>query len=136
MGIRSDLESAVRRAETKKQVSRLLASLPVDDQRSILLDLVAEDGLPGSIGNGATRPKAAAEAPAVTKPVKEQSRTDALLAALGEHPGMPISDLAAAVYGESNKQNKANTRSLIAALYKQRRVKRVRPGEWKVVSTG
>jgi hypothetical protein len=142
MSLTGDLAQAVRRAEAKKQVARLLAELPPEDRRGVLLDLLAGDEPAGVIertrvstvpretqrsrrGRPVRRAKANGAAP-------DAGRTDTLLAALKASPRLPVVQLAAKVYPElDDKTARGRTRSLLSALKDQGRVKNPETGHWE-----
>jgi hypothetical protein len=143
MSLTVDLSQAVRRAESKKQVARMLADLPQADRRALLLDLLAEDE---SIGNAQRAPSVPAPREVRKarrgRPLKRRKtngagddagRTDTLLATLRPSPGMPVRDLAAKVYPDVDEASgRGRTRSLLTSLKKQGRVRNTGPGQWEV----
>jgi hypothetical protein len=76
--------------------------------------------------------QAETEAAAHARP-RASGRTATVIETLRAHPRMRISELANAVYGASDRNSQGKLRSLMAALKKQKRIKRVGPGRWVVV---
>jgi hypothetical protein len=147
----AELTLAARRAEAKQALDAVLAQfdLPPADRKAILLDLAmappAATG-PATKHSAAPVAQAAVVAPRAAKrgrPHKRRNgsathgavagRTDTLIATLSTRPGMPIVDLASTVYGDSSDTSRAKTRSLLAALKNQGRVRSVAAGQWEVV---
>jgi hypothetical protein len=136
MDLSADLSRAVRRAETKRQISQLLVGLPADDRQAILLDLLAErassgrpprqvQNAPRDVGNG--RQGHVAQVP------EEGGRTDALVSMLKAKPGVSIGDMAEHVYGDLTEKSRNKTRSLLAALKKRNIVRNTGTGQWEVI---
>ena len=59
--------------------------------------------------------------------------TGKLLAALRKKPGMPIPDLAEAIYGQRDREAQGRVRSLLAAQKKAERVDNTGRGHWEVI---
>jgi hypothetical protein len=62
-----------------------------------------------------------------------KGKTETILAALKERPGMPIPELAAMLYGDSSRPSQGKTRALIFSLHKQERLASIGTGKWEVV---
>ncbi len=140
MDLTADLSQAVRRAETKRQIAKLLDPLPAADRKAVLLDLIAE-GSPSSAAPEVVGPppRAPVGRPRILHPARPTDgeaatgRTDLLLGVLMEKPRTGIGDLAMRVYGDSGESSRNRVRSLLASLKKQDRVRNVGTGEWEVV---
>lgn len=137
----TDLLLAAQRNEAKQAVAVVLArfNLPAADRKAILLDLATEQpsAAPAAprAANGVAVPRGGTRG----RPRKRgkngagSGRTDVLVAALAPNPGMPIADLATAVYGDGSELSRNKTRSLLNALKKQGRVVSRATGKWEVV---
>lgn len=133
MNIASSLKAAVARAETKQAVKRLLHLLTPDDRAGVLADLLAEEGASGTASgklrvSGSRHPRSRARSLSMPNGLKGK-----LLAALRDKPGMPIADLAARLYGQANRKNHSNVRSMLAALKNKGLVTAPERGKWEVV---
>jgi DNA-binding transcriptional ArsR family regulator len=64
-------------------------------------------------------------------------KTAIIIERLEKKPGTPIAELAQAAYGDATKQSQTKVRSLLAALKKQGRVKKMRgkkAGRWQIAT--
>ncbi|MBI3071422.1 MAG: hypothetical protein HYY84_04760 [Deltaproteobacteria bacterium] len=148
------IDTARLRKKTRTEIARLLARLASVDRCAVLSDLLVEEETPPTMPSVAApalatplapqsakrgrppKPKVVtAEADSVDGPTgAKMGRTDTLLAVLRTRPGMPIRELAAEVYGDDDKLNQNKTRSLLASLKKNTKVKNSGVGHWEVVS--
>lgn len=133
--IETDLAQALQRSRAKQAVSEALKSLPIADRRAVLFDVLAE--VPTSAPPKAAVPQAQrVNGERVGRPPRASGavtvgKTDAIVDALKGQPRMPIAQLSAKVYGDADRASQGKTRSLLAALKKQGRVKSVGVGQWE-----
>lgn len=63
-------------------------------------------------------------------------KTTTLLSLLTKRPGMPLREVAKAVYGAEDRQAQKNLRSLLSAQSKAGKVRKMGPpGQWEIVPT-
>ncbi len=116
------MNKVIAAAQVKAAVKTLLRPLDADLVRLILADLLVAYA---AVQNPAP---IAAETGLLTK-------TDKLLLALSDHPGMAIVDLAETIYGDTDKAARTRVRSLIAQQAKRKppTVESFGTGKWRVV---
>ncbi|MCC6528168.1 MAG: hypothetical protein IT373_36310 [Polyangiaceae bacterium] len=121
------IRSQLRVEHARAAVLDALRGLTSEERRSVLVAVAAAD-LAASVPPTVPVPSESSPAPA-------DSKTERILGALREIPGMPIRDLAVRVYGEVTKATESNTRSLLAALARKAppAVRRVSKGRWVAV---
>lgn len=134
MAAHVDLAASLLRARARREVTRAIAALTVDDARAVLLDVYAEleidDAQPD---DGPAQAEPEAEEPQRKGP-PEGSFSDRLLRTLAANPRMAIGDLAVAIYGISDASTRGKTRSLLSALKGRGDVDNVSEGAWEVVN--
>lgn len=148
------LEKARAKREVRRVVEDALARLDAADRRDVLADLFVDtaDG-PIVVSPPSARPLNGARSEASSPPVgREQARrsgagrpkgstaantsgrTATLLRVLAERPGMPIKEMAMAVYGSDATKTQNKTRSLLVAQKRSGKVNNPVPGKWEVVT--
>jgi hypothetical protein len=148
-----DLEALPRSAQ-RDILADLLAELEEDTEQVVLPDQ-ARGQPPKPTTNGKASPPVAAEPKATVRPVKpaplpsiedEEDETEedgeegatqthrgAVWDALRSSPGLPIKDIAKAVYGVADETHVGRIRAILSALKRQRRVKSTGFGKWEAV---
>jgi hypothetical protein len=121
-----DLTAAIKRRKAAAAIEAILSSLTADDQRLVLLDLLATDAIaegPGSLPFMGVRFR------------RGTHHRDQLLRELMMTPRMRIGELAKRIYGDDSALHRNRVRSMLLQLKRQGRV---RPGpyrgEWEVVA--
>ena len=129
-------KAAMERARIKRSVVALLAPLSLDEQGTILADLLLALDEETDEGEKTPTPPLPEEIEELFKnpqPGNGTGRKAAVIAALMAAPRMPIADLAAKVYGNANNNSKSKVRAMLWGLKKQGRIKRTGPAKWEVV---
>jgi hypothetical protein len=65
--------------------------------------------------------------------IRERSRSDRLVTLLRAHPGRPIGELAAELYGEDTQANRSKVRALLAQLGRLGKLRNVGSGRWEAI---
>jgi hypothetical protein len=134
MTIDGELSKARRRAQIKRSISDLLRQLPAADRQAVLAELLVDAESPASAPEPA-RVQTAGRPP--SNGSGGPKKTAIIIERLEKKPGTPIAELAQAAYGDATKQSQTKVRSLLAALKKQGRVKKMRgkkAGRWQIAT--
>ena len=143
MDFSADLSQAILRRETKEAVAALLGKLTPADRKAVLLDLLAEGAVaappltqPATQVNTMIAAAVARVAPSKVAAVQQGGSAklgDRLLALVRQKPGMPISEMGQALYGDAGADGQNKARSLMASLRKKGLVESFATGKWKAV---
>ena len=130
-----NIESALQKARTKRDLAKLLAELSRSDQRDILVDLLAALEEPSSSIDKADRkktPTVAAKTNDTEPTAGEDQKTnrEQVVDVLRGSPGVAIKAIAMSVYGDDGERSVGRVRAILTVLKKQGRAKNTSFGKW------